>query len=250
MSHLHIPDGVLPPIWLLLGFSATALILALALWRVRGTDGAQRLPRLGMVSALMLVGMMAEIAVLGYHINLSVIAGILLGPWLGFVAAFLVNIILALFGHGGVTVIGLNTLIIGSETMLGWFFFRAFKSRFNPRVAAAIAVVLTLALSTTLMIALIALTQTQPALAFEGPGGDAPLIRFELFPTEKENPLADLDLTRFAVLVYGLGAIGWALEAAFTALVVGFFARARPGLIDADARVVLLKENNFGTGAD
>jgi cobalt/nickel transport system permease protein len=234
----------------LLGFLVTALVLAIALWRVRGTDGAQRLPRLGMVSALMLVGMMAEIAIIGYHVNLSVLTGILLGPWLGFVAAFLVNIILALFGHGGVTVIGLNALIIGSETMLGWLFFRALKARFAPRVAAAIAVVLTLALSTTLMVGVIALTQTQPALAFEGPGGDVPLLRFELFAAEKESPLADLDLARFAALVYGLGAIGWALEAAFVALVVGFFARTRPDLIDTDPRGSLSKDEKFGTRAD
>ncbi len=242
MSHLHIPDGVIPVFWLVLGYLLTFLILALAVRQVRGASAA-RLPRLGIVAALMLVGMSVEIGVIGYHLNLTVLAGILLGPWLGFVAAFIVNLILALFGHGGITVVGLNTLIVGSETMMGWAFFNALLHRVDVRVAAAIAVVVTLALSTTLMIGIVAVTRLEPALAFHGPTGHdpAPLLSFELLSGDThENPMASLDLARFAELVYILGAIGWALEAAFTALVVGFLARTRRDLV----------EGKSGTGAD
>ncbi|MBI3913980.1 MAG: energy-coupling factor ABC transporter permease [Chloroflexi bacterium] len=249
MSHLHIPDGIIPPLWLALGFLVTGLMLALALRNVRDADSARRLPRLGIVAALMLIGMMAEIAVIGYHINLSVLAGILLGPWLGFIAAFLVNLILALFGHGGITVIGLNSLIIGSETILGWAVFRALTRNLNPRASAALTVVSTLALSTTLMLGIIALTQTQPALQFGGPESDAPLFQFELLP-DKAQAISQIDLARFAQFVYFFGAIGWILEAVFTALVVGFFARVRPDLLASGARVVAAKENHFGTRAD
>ncbi len=250
MSHLHLPDGIIPIFWLALGFAATALMLALALRNAREADSARRLPRLGIVAALMLIGMMAEIAIIGYHINLSVLGGILLGPWLGFIAAFLVNIILALFGHGGITVIGLNSLIIGSETILGWAIFRALKKKLNPRASAAATVVITLTLSTTLMVGIIALTQTQPALAFAGPEAGAPLITFELVAAAEEHPITQIDLARFAQLVYFFGAIGWVIEAAFTALVVGFFARARPELLAGDPRARLNKENHFGTRAD
>ncbi len=234
MSHLHIPDGVIPPIWLLLGYAVTALILAIAMWRVRGQDAARRLPRLGVVAALMLVGMSVEIGIIGYHINLTVLAGILLGPWLGFIAAFLVNLILALFGHGGITVVGLNSIIVGSETILGWGLFNVLRRRLDARWAAAVTVVVTLALSTTLMIGLVALTRTEPALAFHGPTGNepAPLLSFELLSgPESGNPMANLDIARFAELVYILGAIGWVIEAAFTALVVGFLGRTRPDLL-------------------
>lgn len=234
MSHLHIPDGVIPAVWLAIGYVLTALVLALALWRVRGEEASRRLPRLGIVAAMMLVGMSVEIGIIGYHLNLSVLAGILLGPWLGFIAAFIVNLILALFGHGGITVVGLNTLIIGSETIVGGWLFHLFQRRVSAQWAAAIAVVATLALSTTLMIGIVALTRLEPALAFHGPTGNqpAPLLSFELLPgNEKENPMANLDLARFAELVYVLGAIGWVIEAAFTALVVGFFARTRPNLV-------------------
>ncbi len=234
MSHLHIPDGVIPVVWLVIGYLLTGIILALALRRVRRDEASQRLPRLGIVAALMLVGMSVEIGIIGYHVNLSVLAGILLGPWLGFIAAFIVNLILALFGHGGITVVGLNTLIIGSETMIGGALFRALQKRLSVQWAAAIAVVVTLAISTTLMIGIIALTRTEPALAFHGPTGNepAPLLSFELLPGQgNENPMANLDLARFAELVYALGAIGWVIEAAFTAAVIGFLARTRPDLV-------------------
>ncbi len=242
MSHLHVPDGVIPVFWLVVGYLLTFLVLALAVRQVRGANAA-RLPRLGIVAALMLVGMSVEIGIIGYHLNLTVLAGILLGPWLGFIAAFIVNLILALFGHGGITVVGLNTLIVGSETIMGWAFFNTLRRRLDVRAAAAIAVVVTLALSTTLMIGIVALTQMQPALAFHGPTGNepAPLFSFELLSgNRQENPMANLDLARFAELVYILGAIGWVLEAAFTALVVGFLARTRPDLVEAKS----------GTGAD
>jgi hypothetical protein len=67
-------------------------------------------PLLGIVAALMIVGMSAEIVPIAYHVNLSVIGGILLGPALSAIAAFIVVIVLAMLGHGGVTVIGLNAL--------------------------------------------------------------------------------------------------------------------------------------------
>ena len=239
MSHLHIPDGVIPIIWLMFGYAITAIILAVALWRARDNDTARRLPRLGVVAALMLVGMSVELGIIGYHVNLSVLAGILLGPWLRFIAAFIVNLILALFGHGGITVAGLNALLIGSETILGWVIFRALASRnrLEVRYAAALAVLLTLAISTTLMVGIVALTQTQPALVFSGPSADAPFLRFELGAGEEDNPMASLDLGRFAQLVYFFGAVGWILEAVFTAVVIGFFARARPDLIEMGGQV-------------
>lgn len=234
MSHLHIPDGVIPPIWLALGYLLTVVVLAVALWRSQRGDVTRRLPRLGVVAALMLVGMSVEIGVIGYHVNLTVLAGIILGPWLGFIAAFLVNLILALFGHGGITVVGLNSLVVGSETIIGSAVFAVLSRRLETRWAAALAVVITLALSTTFMVGIVALTRTEPGVVFHGPTGNepAPLLSFELLSGDAEhNPMANLDLTRFAELVYALGAIGWLIEAAFTALVAGFLARTRPDLI-------------------
>ena len=43
----------------------------------------------------------------------------MLGPALSFVSVFVVNLILALLGHGGITAVGINTLTIGIEAALG-----------------------------------------------------------------------------------------------------------------------------------
>ncbi|MHB8174286.1 MAG: energy-coupling factor ABC transporter permease, partial [Nitrospirota bacterium] len=82
MSHLHIPDGVLPVWFWLTGYIIAAAAVALSLFMVRKMDLKKKVPLLGMMSAMMLVGMSLEIAPIAYHVNLSVITGVILGPWL------------------------------------------------------------------------------------------------------------------------------------------------------------------------
>ena len=48
-------------------------------------------------------------------------------------------------------------------------------------------------------------------------------------PAEQEPP--PVDIARFALVVYTLGPIGWAIEAAITAWVLGMLARVRPSLV-------------------
>src|SRR5574340_1832298 len=115
LSHVHIPDGVLP-LWLwAAGWLAAMLLLAVASRLGARADSRRAVPLVGAVSALVLVSMSSEIVPIAYHINLTVLAGTLLGPWLGVISSFIVVLTLALLGHGGVTVVGLNTLIISTE---------------------------------------------------------------------------------------------------------------------------------------
>jgi cobalt/nickel transport system permease protein len=165
VSHLHIPDGVLP-LWLVgLGWAVTIVLLAAALLALRRADRGQLIPQLGIVSALLVAAMATEIVPIAYHVNLTVLGGIILGPAAGFLAAFVVNVILALFGHGGVTVVGLNTLVIGAECVLGYTFFHLFTRALRQRIglAAGLATVLTLFLSTSLSIGIVALSNVNPS---------------------------------------------------------------------------------------
>ena len=244
MSHLHIPDGILP-IWLVsAGWLICIVIVTVAVRGVPPEDLRRRIPLVGAVAALMLVAMSSEIVPIAYHINLTVVAGILLGPWLSVPTALVVVTVLALIGHGGVTVIGLNTIVISSEMVLGWALFSALVrtlGRPRVRIAAGVATVLTLAVTTTMLVVIVALGGPiaasresgafDPAeLRFENPFAEGVIgnIAFEEPAAHEEEPL---QIARFALLVYGLGSIGWIAEALVTAGIVGFVSRVRPSLV-------------------
>lgn len=250
MSHLHLPDGVLP-LWLWLAGWLAAL--GLVWWAGRASSVAQarrRVPLLAVISSLMLVAMSSEIVPLAYHVNLTVVGGVLLGPALAPLAAFIAVLMLAMLGHGGTTVVGLNTLVITAEMLLGWAFFRAFTalwSRRRVKWAAGLATVSSLALSTALLIGIVALGGTAAteretgaldpgSLRFENPFG-AGLFAQGLFsggehPEEEEHAEEHgYSVSRFAAVVLILGPLGWVLEAAVTALILGYVDRTRPALI-------------------
>jgi len=218
MTHMHIPDGILPVgVWLL-GLMIMAFAVGFSLYRLRGMDMMKKIPLLGAVSAVMLVAMSLEILPLAYHINLSVVAGILLGPALGFLAAFIANLMLALMGHGGITVIGLNTLLLGSEAILGHTLFYVFKKRIPVFWSAAIATVLTLIMTTLALIGIVAASHIDPELVSHG--GEHGL-----------HQGGRVSVQTFAIMIVSLGSIGWIIEAAITGAVVKFIFQVKPDLL-------------------
>lgn len=216
MTHMHIPDGILP-VWLwAAGFALMALVLGLSLYRVRAMDMKKKIPLLGTLSAVMLVGMSLPVLP-GYHMNLSVVTGILIGPSLGFLAAFIANAILALMGHGGITVIGLNTLLLGSEAVLGHTLFTMLK-RVPIFWRAIIATVVTLFITTMILIGFVSVSNIDPELLHHGEEHGHEL---------QGHP----NVSTFAIIVLSLGTIGWILEAAITGAVVKFISQVKPDLI-------------------
>jgi cobalt/nickel transport system permease protein len=148
MSHIHLPDGILPAWLWISGYAVTALLVAI-LWR-GGTATAQ--PRefagLGIFAAIMILAMLIEIPPFGFHFNLSVITGIILAPRRSVIAAFIVNLMLALAGHGGITVAGLNTLVLMVEMTAGYYAFGFLRSRMHIYGAGFAATVVGLACGT------------------------------------------------------------------------------------------------------
>jgi cobalt/nickel transport system permease protein len=252
MSHIHIPDGILP-LWLVAaGWALTLALLYLSARRLSGPEARRKIPLLGVMAAVMLVGMSTEFVPIAYHVNLTVLAGIIVGPAMGFLAAFIVDLILALFGHGGITVVGLNTLIIGAECALGYYIFRALlgilKTRKSVVIPAGASVIITLFISTMLLIGIVALSNIDPGkardtgslnaatLSFRNPFAAGVLSNRVVSP-EKEAIgnfyLRDsgVDLGRFTAAVLLLGSIGWLLEAMITAIIVQFIYRVRRDLV-------------------
>ncbi len=253
MSHIHIPDGILP-LWLVAaGWALTLALLYLSARRLSGPQARRKIPLLGVMAAVMLVGMSTEFVPIAYHVNLAVLAGIIVGPAMGFLAAFIVDLILALFGHGGITVVGLNTLIIGAECALGYFIFRGLYRVLEARIKSVAAlvgatVIITLFITTMLLIGVIALSNLDPGKARDTGSLDAATLSFRnpfaagvlsnrVVSPEKEAIgyfyLRDsgVDLGRFTAAVLLLGSIGWLLEAMITAIIVQFIYRVRRDLV-------------------
>ncbi len=241
MSHLHIPDGVLPLSLVVLGLVAAALLVFVASRRLSRSEGARVAPRIATLSALMLVGMGLPLPILGYHVNLTVLTGIIAGPAAGFVAVFITNLILALIAHGGVTTIGLNTLIGSIEVALGWLIWKSARrvlGQGRAFAAAAVAVVVALAVSTGAMLAIVRWSGTNPVqFAHVHTAADAHDEH-----DERDNDLTGSDgadaasaFRTFATLMLPAAALGWAIEAAVVGALVGFIWRAKPELLGPDA---------------
>ncbi len=252
MSHLHVPDGVLP-VWLIaLGWALAAAGVFVSVKMVGHQEQRRGIPLIGAVAALMLIGMSTEIVPIAYHVNLTVAAGILLGPWLSAPVALIVVTMLSLAGHGGVTVIGLNAGIIAAEMVLGAMLFSLLRRAIGTRrlgLAAGIATVVTLALSTALVVGVVALAGPLAAereagafdpetLRFENPFGGG-IIGNDLIrpdePADADAPAGETRIGRFALLAFGLGSIGWIIEALVTGAMIGFVARVRPWLLHGGA---------------
>jgi cobalt/nickel transport system permease protein len=201
-----------------------AILLALCLFRLRGMDRRKKIPLLGALSAVMLVVMNLEVFPIAYHLNLSVAAGILLGPSLGFIAALIVNVMLALIGHGGITVVGLNTLLLSAEAFFGHTLFFLLPGSLSVFWRGAVATVVSLLLVSLLLIAIVGASHAEvQAFLHEhaehgeyGQGGETP---------------DSASLTTFAVMVLSFGTIGWIIEAAVTGAVIRFISRVKPDLL-------------------
>jgi len=235
MSHIHFPDGVLP-VWLWGSGFIVAILLGAVLFRfIKKEDLAGRLPLLGMMAATMVLGASVEIVPIAYHVNLTVISGILLGPSLIFLANFIVNFILALFGHGGITVIGLNTLTLSVEGILGYFLFRLLWKilrRISP--AIFLATFVALLCSTLSMIGVVSLgTSHYEELIHQEKKG---IFEFHLSKEKDDHHQGEaaenkVNLKRFIAIVLPLGFIGWMLEGVITTLITRYINRLRPDLL-------------------
>lgn len=158
MSHIHVPDGIIPVALWVGGYVLTLIILMLSVKSLKGEEVRRKIPLVGIVAAIMLIGMSVPLGIIPVHISLAVLSGILIGPKLGFIAVFVVNLMLALFGHGGITLVGLNTLIVGSEVLIGYYVFLYLSRKFKQLTSIIAATALALVTSLTMMALLVGFT--------------------------------------------------------------------------------------------
>jgi len=226
---------------LLLGWLLTCSFLFFAIKRLKKSEIAQKLPFIGIVSAIMIVAMMLEIVPIAYHFNLSVIAGIILGPAMAFISIFIVDLIIAMFGHGGITVIGLNTLVVGLEAVAGYYLFHLFlkilKNISNSQaVSASLATVCSLLLSCALMIGFVSATNLDSSTEkVEKINKQNVFLNETGLVDHKGNEHSlTIDAYRFSKMVIPLSIIGWILEALITGFVIKYIHRIQSPLIVND----------------
>ena len=124
---MHISEGVLSAPVLLAGWAVTAPAVAAILWRVRQSE----IPRIACFSALFFVASFVHlpVGVSSMHLMLSGLVGAFLGSraiLAIFVALFLQGVF---FGFGGLSVLGVNTAVIGFPAVLGGIFAAAAKAQ-------------------------------------------------------------------------------------------------------------------------
>jgi len=123
------------PLW------ASGLVVALLLLarasHVSRTQSPQRIAYQGALGGLMLAAMAIPLGPLDLHVTAIGPVGVLLGGAGAFQVVFVVSVILALMGHGGVTVIGLNALILGAGAVTAALAYRPLATRLTPAWAMA-----------------------------------------------------------------------------------------------------------------
>jgi len=140
LSHLHIPDGILPPALWLAGLVLTALLLV---WsgRVTVRGGPRLIAYQSALGGIMLAVMALPVPITAfdYCMTLAGPVGVLLGPASAFQVSFAVTLILALLGQGGLTVVGLNTLVLGLGAALARPIYLRTARALGPARATALA---------------------------------------------------------------------------------------------------------------
>lgn len=208
--HLHIPDGVLPvPIWA--GGLAGAVLVLFLTGRASRSGG----PSPGFAAALgalMLAAMVVELPLgpLEYHLTLIGPLGVLLGPVHAFPVVFVVNLILAFLGHGGMTVVGLNALVLGAGAALARPAYRMFARRFSPPASFAAATALTQTVSGALWLVVVVVALRTGVAESTALGARAGILSALAFP------MWLLGIVTESVVAWGTGR---------------FLARVRPDLL-------------------
>jgi cobalt/nickel transport system permease protein len=129
---MHIPDGILPLSVTGSGYAATALTTWYSIRKIRQKeDPRQDIPKASLLTAAFFVASWIHIPVPPTSVHL-VLNG-LLGALLGYYAfpAILIGLFFQaiMFGHGGLTTLGVNAMIMGLPALIAHHIFRLRKWR-------------------------------------------------------------------------------------------------------------------------
>lgn len=147
---MHIPDGLMAPLILALGWLLAIPILYIVNRRLNGTMDEKNIPLMAVLAAGIFVAQMLNFPIGGGttgHLVGAALAAILLGPLAGIVVITTILMIQCLlFGDGGLVALGLNIFnmaIIG--VLVGWYSYTKIPlkdERFRTIIASWLSVVI------------------------------------------------------------------------------------------------------------
>lgn len=128
---VHISDGILSLEILIAGFALTGAIL---LFTLRDVE-AEEIPKISLITAALFVASLVHFPVgpTSVHLIMNGLAGIVLGKR-AYASVFVALTLQAIFfQHGGISVIGVNSLNMGIPALLAWQIFEHRRGLASPR---------------------------------------------------------------------------------------------------------------------
>ncbi|MHA1488082.1 MAG: energy-coupling factor ABC transporter permease [Promethearchaeota archaeon] len=117
---MHIPDGVLDPITLIILWIISITVMVLGFFKMGRTfeeeDSEKLIPYIGVIAAVIFAFQFVNYPVPGGtsgHLVGGTLVAVILGPWAAVIVLFLVLVVQSLFGDGGITALGANAFNMG-----------------------------------------------------------------------------------------------------------------------------------------
>jgi len=212
---VHIPDGILPISVNAGGYAATAAVTWYSIRKIKQKENPREgIPKASLLTAAFFVVSWIHIPVPPTSVHL-VLNG-LLGALLGYYAFPAIRIGLffqaVMFGHGGLTTLGVNAVIMGLPAILAYYIFRLRKlgGKDSPKkdgafgfLAGAIAIGVSVAIFVGIMV------------------------------TNLPTDFISAEVERAAIYTLAIAHLPLlGIEGTITSLLVVFLRRVRPGILD------------------
>jgi len=115
---MHISEGILStPVWVA-GYVGTAVLAGITMRKL----DMEEVPKISVITSVFFIASLIKVPLgpASIHLILNGLVGVVLG-WRAF-AAIMLGIILQaiIFGHGGITVIGINSLMLGGGGLIAY----------------------------------------------------------------------------------------------------------------------------------
>jgi cobalt/nickel transport system permease protein len=209
---MHLPDGILPVSVLAAGYATTGAATWYSLRRIKRAGDPQRdIPKASLLTAAFFVASLIHVPVppVSVHLLLNGLLGVVLG-WYAF-PSVLVGLFFqaVMFGHGGLTTLGVNATLLGIPALLAYGLFQLRHLRRGSRALVG-------------------------ALGFLGGAAGVGITVLLLFTLLITTIPAELDAAVERTAIYALVLAHvplMVIEGVFTALLVLFLLRVRPEVI-------------------